>query len=74
MTISITIQARWDTESDVWLATSPDVKGLVVEAETWSRMINETRLVLPDLLDMQGQSGDVTLTFRAEEQRSLADA
>jgi len=51
----ITIQARWDGEANVWLATSDDVPGLVVEADTWPAMINEVQLVLPDLLELSGQ-------------------
>jgi hypothetical protein len=51
----ITINARWDGEVAVWIATSDDVDGLVVEAEHWDDMIAEVRLVLPDLLDLSGQ-------------------
>jgi hypothetical protein len=51
----ITIQARWDGEASVWLATSEDVPGLVVEADTWPGMINEVQLVLPELLEVSGQ-------------------
>ena len=51
----ITIQARWDGEASVWLATSEDVPGLVVEADTWPGMINEIQLVLPELLEVSGQ-------------------
>jgi hypothetical protein len=52
---NITIQARWDGEASVWLATSEDVPGLVVEADTWPGMINEVQLVLPELLEVSGQ-------------------
>ena len=52
---SITIDARWDGEAAVWIATSNDVPGLVVEAEHWDDMITEVRLVLPDLLELSGQ-------------------
>jgi hypothetical protein len=69
----ITIQARWDSEASVWIATSPDVTGLVVEAETWPAMIDEVRLVLPDLLDIAGGNGrNLSLTFKAEEHLDLA--
>jgi hypothetical protein len=30
----ISIAARWDDEARVWIATSDDVRGLVVEADT----------------------------------------
>jgi hypothetical protein len=55
MNRSITIDARWDGEAAVWIATSNDVPGLVVEAEHWDDMITEVRLVLPDLLELSGQ-------------------
>jgi hypothetical protein len=71
----IIIQARWDDEASVWLATSEDIPGLVVEADTWPAMINEVQLVLPELLELSGQRGDkLSLTFKAEEHLDLAGA
>ncbi|MPZ59062.1 MAG: DUF1902 domain-containing protein [Rhizobiales bacterium] len=71
----ITITARWDDEARVWIATSENVSGLVVEADTWADMIEEVRLVLPDLLELSGLAGDsLSLTFRAEEHLDLARA
>ena len=71
----ITIQARWDGEASVWLATSDDVPGLVVEADTWPGMITEVELILPELLDVAGQGGErLSLTFKAEEHRDLVPA
>ena len=55
MSRSITIDARWDAEASVWIATSNEVPGLVVEADTWPAMIEEVRLVLPDLLELSGE-------------------
>jgi hypothetical protein len=73
MNRSITIDARWDGEAAVWIATSNDVPGLVVEAEHWDDMITEVRLVLPDLLELSGQGeAQVSLTFKAEEHLDLA--
>jgi Domain of unknown function (DUF1902) len=71
MSRAITIDARWDDQAAVWLATSADVHGLVVEAESWSTMIDEVRLILPELLALEGEaSDDLSVTFR----RSLDDA
>ena len=68
MSSDITIDARWDGEASVWIATSGDVPGLVVEADTWPAMIEEVRLVLPELLELSGRRSDkLSLTFRAEE-------
>ena len=75
MSRAITIDARWDGEANVWIATSADVPGLVVEAEIWPAMIEEVKLVLPDLLELSGERGDnLSLTFRAEEHLDLAGA
>ena len=75
MSRDISIQARWDSEAAVWIATSDDVPGLVVEAESWPSMIEEVRLVLPDLLELSGQANEkLSLTFKAEEHLDLAGA
>ncbi|MGH6674472.1 MAG: DUF1902 domain-containing protein [Xanthobacteraceae bacterium] len=75
MNRSISIEARWDPEANVWIATSSDVAGLVVEADTWPGMIEEVRLVLPELLELSGERGDnLLLTFRAEEHLQVASA
>ena len=75
MSRSITIKARWDGEASVWIATSEDVHGLVVEADSWPDMIKEVRLVLPDLLELSGHDSEkLSLTFIAVEHLDLAPA
>jgi hypothetical protein len=75
MSRDISIQARWDGEASVWIATSDDVPGLVVEADTWPRMIEEVRLILPDLMELTGRGREnMSLTFKAEEHLDLAGA
>lgn len=75
MTRNITIQARWDSGANVWIATSTDVPGLVVEADSWPNMIEEVRLVLPELLELKGEDNqDLSLTFKAEEHLDVAGA
>jgi hypothetical protein len=49
---SITVDARWDAEARVWIATGRDIHGLVVEAETWPDLIEEIQLVAPELLEL----------------------
>lgn len=50
--MTFTIKVQRDDEAGVWLATSEDVPGLVVEAETLSLIFAEIALVLPDLLEL----------------------
>jgi len=49
---SITVNARWDNEAGVWIATGRNVDGLVVEAGTWPDLIEEIQLVAPELLEI----------------------
>jgi len=73
MSRPITIKARWDGEANLWIATSDDVHGLVVESDTWPDMIKEVRLVLPDLLELSGHRPEpLALTFIAEDHYSDA--
>ena len=70
-----TIRAQWDSEANVWVATSDDIHGLVVEAGTWPAMIEEVRLVLPDLLELLEQPAErLSLTLIAEEHLDLTPA
>ena len=73
MSRPITIKARWDGEANLWIATSDDVHGLVVESDRWPDMIKEVRLVLPDLLELSGHRPEpLALTFIAEDHYSDA--
>lgn len=75
MSQDVTIQAQWDGDSNVWIATSADVPGLVVEGDTWPTMIEEVRQVLPELMELSGLSHEkLSLTFRAETHLELAGA
>ena len=54
MTRRVRIDTHWDVEAQVWLVTAW-MPGLVVEAETWPAMLEEIRLVLPDLLELSSR-------------------
>lgn len=43
-----------DHEAEVFIATSPDVPGLIVEADTMDELISETSRLTPLLLKSQG--------------------
>jgi hypothetical protein len=67
------IDAQWDDEARVWIATSFDAPGLVVEAPSWAKMIEEVRLTLPDLLELsEDATRQISLTFKAETHLNLA--
>ena len=67
------VNCTWDAEARVWCATSDDVPGLVAEADSLESLIEEVKLLAPELLELNcGLRGpaDVSLvvTSQREEQ------
>lgn len=50
----ITINAFWDEDARVFVATSTDLPSLVLEAETIPEIAEEAELVVPELLKLSG--------------------
>jgi predicted RNase H-like HicB family nuclease len=44
------VNAFWDDEAVVWVATSEDVPGLATEADTIEALSQKLRDIIPDLL------------------------
>lgn len=55
---SIIVRADWDDEARVWVATSSDVAGLAIEAETLETLEPKVIAALEDLLDLNGGDFD----------------
>ncbi|MEZ4528792.1 MAG: DUF1902 domain-containing protein [Desulfobacterales bacterium] len=54
----IRITAIWDSEAGVWVATSSDVPGLVTEADTSEQLIEKLKVLIPELLELNGLLAD----------------
>jgi hypothetical protein len=52
--INYKVEAFWDSETEVWVATSDDVSGLVTEAENIERLTEKIRVMIPELLSLNG--------------------
>jgi len=50
----IHVTAFWDSEAEVWVATSDDVPGLVTEAVDADELIGKLRAMIPELLEANG--------------------
>ncbi len=49
------VRATWDAEANVWIAESDDVLGLVAEADTIEALLAKLRVLIPELLELNGQ-------------------
>ncbi len=48
--MKLTVQAIWDAEAQVWVATSKNVPGLATEADTIEALTAKLRNIIPELL------------------------
>ena len=56
----LNVQAQWDAEAGVWVASSDDVPGLVAEAASLDELFRELQSLVPELLTLNGMSdGDL---------------
>ncbi|MHC5937312.1 DUF1902 domain-containing protein [Nostoc sp.] len=44
------VEAFWDSDAEVWVATSDDVLGLVTEASTIEVLTQKLREIIPELI------------------------
>ena len=52
--VEINVNAEWDAEANVWVATSDGVPGLVTEADTLEDLQKKRIIMVPELLEANG--------------------
>jgi predicted RNase H-like HicB family nuclease len=57
------IRAQWDREAAVWVAESDDVPGLVAEADSPNALAQKLRILIPELLELNGILRDGIANF-----------
>jgi len=67
------ISFSWDDEAEVWIATSADISGLILEDESFDRLVARVKLVVPELLSMVNElHGNILLDYNASRCESVA--
>ncbi|MEN0040327.1 MAG: DUF1902 domain-containing protein [Pseudomonadota bacterium] len=56
---SIIVRAEWDALAQVWVATSDDIAGLAVEADTHEKLEEKVRAAVSDLIELNGIDNDL---------------
>lgn len=56
---SIVVHARWDSEAEVWVASSTDIDGLSVEAPTVEALNIKVLGAIADLIELNGIESDL---------------
>ena len=65
MKFRIVVQALWDEEARVWVATSADIAGLAIEADTLERLTEKVIPAIEDLIELNGIATDLKETRSA---------
>lgn len=50
-----TVNISWDNEAGVWIATSEDIIGLIMESESYEELIEHLKVAIPELLELNHQ-------------------
>lgn len=66
------ITFTWDNEADVWIATSDDIPGLVLESGSFDALLERTRFAVPELLALNASTNQpFFLTFKSERHERM---
>ncbi len=47
-----TVKLLWDEEAGVWVATSEDIPGLVLESGSFDALLERVRFAAPELIEL----------------------
>lgn len=66
------VNLEWDNDAAVWVATSEDVPGLVLESGSLDALAERLRSAVPELLTLNGADAtEVFVRLRAERRESV---
>ena len=67
-----TVKFIWDDEAKVWIATSDDIIGLILESETVENLMNRVKLAAPELIELNHLPKYDSVKFEIEERLEFA--
>ena len=72
--MNYTVLFTWDEEASVWVATSPDITGLVLESESLDTLMNRVKDAVPELLELNSQKPANVISYVCNRAQSMAHA
>lgn len=71
--MSYRINMLWDGEADVWVATSEDVPGLVLESGSLDALVEKVKVAVPELIELNGsRTSAYSLEIQAKRTEPVA--
>ena len=66
------IHLTWDNEANVWIATSDDIPGLVLESGSFDALLERSRIAIPELLALNAPpQSPLSLSFISERRERM---
>ena len=66
------VKFTWDNEAGVWIATSDDIPGLVLESGSFDALLERTSFAVPELLELNSDNNaPLSLTFKSERHERI---
>lgn len=67
------IKLTWDNDAGVWIATSEDIPGLVLESGSFDALLERIRFAAPELISLNNtEQSNLNLTFLSERHERIA--
>lgn len=66
------VRFTWDDEAQVWIATSDDIPGLVLESGSFDALAERVRFAVPELLELNKLTPALNLLYLSEKREKLA--
>lgn len=66
------VKLTWDGEASMWVATSDDVPGLVLESNSYDALIEKVKVAIPELLELNNNTSLKTIKFISERLEEVA--
>jgi len=64
------ISLSWDADVNVWIATSEDIPGLVLESGSYDALVERLRSAVPELLELNSTQ-HIPLNLLLKSERNL---
>ena len=68
------VNFEWDDEAKVWIATSDDIDGLVLESESLDRLMQRVRIAAPELIEQNHLPIRPSVRFSVDRREKVAFA
>ena len=66
------VNFKWDNKAQVWIATSKDIPGLVLESGSFDALLERVRIAVPELLSLNALSNvPISLAFLSERHERM---